>query len=58
MLKTDLKIMMELKDIMVWNMLDQKSRGTYTEQQTKKGLHISRAELYRIYHCQIMGCVT
>ena len=50
--------MMALQYIMVWNMVYQKSQGTDTEQHTEKGLHISRAELYGIYHRQNMGCVT
>ena len=35
-----------------------KSQGTDTEQHTEKGLHISRAELYGIYHRQNIWCVT
>ena len=35
-----------------------KSQGTDAEKHTEKGLHISRAELYGIYHLQNMGCIT
>ena len=58
MLKPDIKSIMALQDIMVWNMVYQKIQGTDTEQHTEKGLQMSRAELYGIYHRQNMGCVT